>query len=162
MNMIVTADENWAIGYRGKQLVSIPINMKFFREITEGKVVVMGRKTMEELPGGRPVPGRTNFVLSGREDFHVKGACVVHSIEELLARLQQYPSKDVFVIGGESVFKQLLPHCELVHVTKIYHRYQADSWFPALDGNSEWRITGDSEEMTYFDMEYQFFRYERV
>ena len=161
MNIIVVADNNWAIGNRGQLLVTIPNDQKHFREETAGKVVVMGRKSLVNFPQGMPLAGRTTIILSRDPKFTVKGGIVVHSIEELLKELQKYPSKDVYVIGGESVYRQLLPYCNVVHVTKIDHEYQADTHFPNLDKDGDWVITADSDEQTYFDIAYEFLKYER-
>lgn len=161
MNLIVAVDKNWAIGKDNKLLVSIPADMKFFRETTSGKVVVMGRKTLESFPGGRPLKNRTNIVLTTDTSYQVKDAVVLHSVEELLEELKKYQQEDIFVIGGESIYRQLLPYCTLAHVTKIDHAYEADTYFPNLDEMEEWEMTGESEEQTYFDLEYTFVRYER-
>ena len=161
MNLIVAVDENWAIRKDNKLLVSIPSDMKFFRETTTGKVVVMGRKTLESFPNGLPLKNRTNIVLTRNRDYQVKDAIVVHSVPELLVKLDKYSSEDVYVIGGDSVYQELLPYCDVAHVTKINHVYAADSWFPNLDETGEWEITGESEEQTYFDLEYMFVRYEK-
>ena len=162
MNMIVTADDNWAIGHRGKTLVNIPSDEKFFREITVGKVVVMGRKRLDSFSQGKPLPHRTNIFLSADPRFRSKDALVVRSMEALMEELKKYPSEDIYVIGGGSVYRQLLPYCDLIHVTRVHHRFQADVWFPNLDEMKDWKITADSEEQTYFDLEYHFFMYERV
>lgn len=162
MNMIVAVDEHWAIGNKGGLLVQIPSDQKFFREITTGKVVVMGRKTLATLPQGQPLPNRTNIVLTHNKDLQVKGAIVVHSMEELLAELAKYNKDDIFIIGGESVYEQMLPYCSTVHVTKIDFSYQADTHFPNLDQMREWKITADSDEQTYFDLAYYFYKYERI
>ena len=105
MNLIVAVDENWAIGNRNKLLVSIPADMKFFREMTKGNVVVMGRKTMESFPGGQPLKKRTNIVLSRDESYQVKDAVVVHSLEELLEQLKSFPEESIYVIGGETILQ---------------------------------------------------------
>lgn len=162
MNMIVAVDENWAIGNKGSLLVQIPSDQKFFREITNKKVVVMGRKTLLTLPQGQPLPNRTNIILSRNENFSIKGAVVVHSMEELMKELEQYEKEDIFIIGGESVYEQLLPYCSTVHVTKIEFEYEADRHFPNLDKMPEWKIVADSDEQTYFDLPYYFYKYERV
>lgn len=162
MNLIVAVDENWAIGKDNKLLVSIPSDMKFFRQTTTGKVVVMGRKTLESFPNGLPLKNRTNIVLTRSRDYKVKGAVMVHSVPELLAELEKYNSEDVYVIGGDSVYRELLPYCDTAHVTKISHAYEADAYFPNLDAMEEWEVTGESEEQTYFDLEYLFVRYERM
>lgn len=161
MNLIVAADKNWAIGHENKLLVSIPADMKFFREMTTGKVVVMGRKTLESFPGGLPLKNRINVVLTKNKDYHVKDAVVVHSVEEALEELEKYDTKDVYVIGGDTVYRQMLPYCDTAHVTKIDHAYEADTYFPNLDDDKEWELTADSEEQTYFDLEYRFLLYKR-
>ncbi len=161
MNLIAAVDENWAIGLKNKLLVSIPDDMKFFRQTTMDKVVVMGRKTLESFPNGRPLPRRTNIVLTRDMSYRVKGAVVLHSLEELFAELEQYPSEDVYVIGGETIYRQLLDYCDVAHITKLHYRYEADAYFPNLDDRPEWQITADSEEQTYFDLEYHFYKYEK-
>ncbi len=162
MNLNVAVDKNWAIGKENKLLVSIPQDMKFFRETTMGKVVVMGRKTLESFPGGQPLKKRTNIVITRDKNYSVKDAIVVHSVEEALEELKQYPTEDVYVIGGDSIYRQMLPYCDIAHVTKINHAYEADTYFPNLDEKEEWLVTGVSDEQTYFDLEYEFVRYERV
>lgn len=162
MNLIVAVDKNWAIGKENKLLVSIPQDMKFFRETTMGKVVVMGRKTLESFPGGQPLKKRTNIVITRDKNYSVKDAIVVHSVEEALEELKNYNSEDIYVIGGESIYRQMLPHCHVAHVTKIDHAYEADTYFPNLDEKEDWLVTGVSDEQTYFNLEYEFVRYERV
>ena len=162
MNIIVAADKNWAIGKNNKLLVSIPQDMKFFRETTTGKVVVMGRKTLESFPGGQPLKKRVNIVLTSDKNYHVNGADIVHSIDALIEELKKYPAEDIYVIGGESIYRQLLPYCDKAYVTKIEHAYDADTFFPNLDEDPQWRMTKTSDEQTYFDLEYEFTIYERL
>ncbi|UWP58945.1 dihydrofolate reductase [Ruminococcus gauvreauii] len=161
MNMILSADLNWGIGCNNKLLVSIPSDMKFFREETTGKVVVMGRKTLESFPNGMPLANRTNIVLTQNPDFQVKGAVVVRSHEELMEELKQYRDDEIYVIGGESIYRMMLPYCDTVHVTKINFAYEADTHFPNLDDMPEWEVTATSDEQTYFDLEFTFVKYER-
>ncbi|MGI6094969.1 MAG: dihydrofolate reductase [Lachnospiraceae bacterium] len=160
MNIIVAVDENWAIGKDNKLLVSIPADMKFFRSTTTGKVVIMGRKTLESFPNGMPLKNRTNVVITRDENYDAKGALVVHSVEEALEAVKEYPTEDVYVIGGDSVYKQMLPYCNVAHITKIHYAYEADSYFPNLEEEG-WEITERSEEQTYFDLEYEFVKYEK-
>ena len=162
MNLIAAVDQNWAIGNKNKLLVRIPDDQKFFRETTTGKVVVMGRKTLESFPNGLPLKNRTNIVLTHDKNYQVKDAIVLHSLEELHAELQKYPSEDIYVIGGETIYRQLLDECDVAHITKIDYAYDADAYFPNLDERSERKITADSEEQTYFDLEYYFYKYERI
>ena len=161
MNLIAAVDENWAIGKNNQLLVRIPADQKFFREMTTGRVVVMGRKTLESFPNGQPLKNRTNIVLTHNKDYAVKDAVVVHSMDELHEELKKYDSDDVFVIGGEKIYEQLLDECDVAHITKIDFAYDADAYFPNLDQNPDWEITGDSEEQTYFDLEFFFYRYEK-
>ena len=156
MNLIAAVDKNWAIGLHNKLLVSIPADMKFFREVTTGNVVVMGRKTLESFPNGQPLKKRTNIVLTSDPDYQVKDAVVVHNMDELHEELKKYPSDSIYIIGGESVYRQLLDECDVAHITKIDYEYEADAYFPNLDENPEWEITADSDEQTYFDLEYYF------
>lgn len=162
MNMIVNVDKNWGIGLNNKLLVSIPADMKFFRQTTTGNVVVMGRKTLESFPNGLPLKNRRNIVLTRDPEYKVKDAEIVHSREELMELLKDCDSSRVYVIGGESVYRMLLADCDTVHVTKVDHAFEADTFFPNLDEMPEWKITADSEEQTYFDLEYTFLKYERV
>lgn len=161
MNLIVAADSNWGIGKDNKLLVSIPADMKFFRTTTTGKVVIMGRKTLESFPGGMPLKNRVNIVMTRKKDYKVKDAVVVHSVEEALKEVEKYPADDVYVIGGDSIYKQMLPYCSRAYVTKIDFAYQADTYFPDLDESGEWEVTCRSEEQTYFDIEYEFLTYDR-
>jgi dihydrofolate reductase len=161
MNMIVAVDKNWAIGYQNKLLTSIPEDMKFFRQTTTGKVIVMGRKTLESFPNGLPLKNRTNIVITSDHTYQARGAIIVHSIEEALEELKKYHSDDIYVIGGESIYRQMLPYCDIAHVTSIDYAYQADTWFPNLDEDKDWVVVADSEEKTYFDLEYVFKMYVR-
>lgn len=162
MNLIAAVDKNWAIGNKNQLLVRIPADQKFFRETTTGKVVVMGRKTLESFPNGLPLKNRTNIVLTHDADYRVGGAIVVHSMDELHAELEKYDSGEIYVIGGETIYRQLLDECDVAHITKIDFAYDADAYFPNLDERDDWKATADSEEQTYFDLEYYFYKYERV
>ena len=161
MNLIVAVDKNWAIGYKGKLLISIPEDMKFFRETTTGHTVVMGKNTLLSFPNSKPLKNRNNIVIALEKDFTVEGATTVYSIEEALDEIKKYDSDDVYVIGGGSIYKQLLPYCDKAYITYIDHSYGADTFFPNLDEDDEWEITSESEEQTYFDIEYFFRTYER-
>ena len=161
MNLIVAVDKNWAIGLKNKLLVSIPEDMKFFRTETAGKVVVMGLKTLESFPGVMQLKNRTNIVLTGNREYQVKGAVVLHTVEEVLKELEQYPSEEVYIIGGESIYRQFLPYCDVAHVTKIDYAYEADTYFPNLDEMEQWQVTASSGEKTYYDLEFEFLKYEK-
>ena len=144
MNLIVCVDAHWGIGNKGELLVSIPGDKRMFKENTTGKVVLGGRKTMEGLPGGTTLKGRTNIVLTHQKDYTFGDAIIVHSKEEALERLKEYNDEDIFIIGGE-----------------VDYRYEADVFFPNLDEDSDWVMTHDSDEQTYYDLEYYFTIYQR-
>lgn len=162
MKLIVAVDKNWAIGNKGKLLVSIPEDMKFFRETTTGNVVVMGKNTLLSFPGARPLKNRENIVIALEKDFQAEGATVVYSIEEALEEIQKYDSDKVYVIGGGSIYKQMLPYCDTAYVTYMNYAYEADTFFPNLDEDSRWELAEESEEQTYFDIEYYFRTYRRT
>ncbi len=162
MNLIAAVDKNWAIGYKNELLVRIPEDQKWFRETTTGKAVIMGRKTLESFPNKSPLKNRLNVVITSDMNYSVPGAVVVHSIDEAVEAVREYADDDVYVIGGESIYRQMLPLCSTAHITKVDYAYQADAHFPNLDKEEGWKITETSDERTYFDIIYEFVKYERV
>ncbi len=162
MNLIAAVDRNWAIGYKNELLVRIPEDQKWFRETTTGKAVIMGRKTLESFPNKSPLKNRLNVVITSDMNYSVPGAVVVHSIDEAVEAVRDYADVDVYVIGGESIYRQMLPLCSTAHITKVDYAYQADAHFPDLDKEEGWKITETSDERTYFDIIYEFVKYERV
>ncbi|MBR2902423.1 MAG: dihydrofolate reductase, partial [Clostridia bacterium] len=118
MNLIVAVDNNWAIGNKGDLLARVRADLRYFAAKTTGNVVVLGSKTLATFPGGRALKNRTNIVMSTR-DISPEGTIVVHSLEELLEETSKYPSESVYVIGGASVYNQLLPFCDTAYVTKF-------------------------------------------
>lgn len=161
MNMIVAVDNNFAIGYQGRLLVQIPLDQQFFREMTKGKVIVYGRRTLATFPNGVPLASRVNIILSENKDYNVRGAVCLHSLEEALEYLKQYKSEDIFIVGGESIYRQFLPYCDTIHLTKIDYEYKADAHFPDISKSLEWEMVEDSDEQTYFDVEYYFQKFVR-
>ena len=165
MKMIAACDANWGIGKDNRLLVSIPADMKFFREMTMGRTVVMGRKTLESFPGGKPLKGRKNIVLTSSEGRKAEGLWTVHSVEALLKLLREDPAfagEEVYCIGGGSVYRLLLPYCDTAYITRIDHVYEADTFFPDLQSDPGWRLAEESEEQIYFDLTYHFQTYRRV
>ncbi len=161
MNAIVAVDKNWGIGNRGQLLVSIPGDHKNFRRLTLDKTVVYGRKTLETFPMRQVLDRRDNIILTRNQNLSVRGALMVHSVEELLRAVKDKNPDDVYVIGGASVYRELLPYCDKVIVTKIDLAYEADAYFPNLDKDPDFEITDESEEATYFDAVYTFVTYTR-
>lgn len=162
MNLIASADKNWAIGKDNKLLVRVPEDMKFFRRMTTGKVVVMGRKTLESFPNQAPLPNRINIVLTRDRAYRKEGVVLVHDTEELKQELKKYPDGDIFVIGGESIYCQLLDDCDTAYITRWDFAYDADAHLPNLDEREDWKLVKKGEEQTCFDLIYSFDRYERV
>lgn len=162
MKLIAAVDKNWGIGKNNRLLVSIPEDMQLFRQETAGKAVIMGRKTFESLKDRSPLYGRENFVLTRNSSFDAKGAKVCSSVAEVLEAVSGFADEDIYVIGGGQVYEQFLPYCSEAHITKIDYAYDADTFIPNLDISDEWKITAESEEKTYFDIVYEFVRYERV
>ena len=119
-----------------------------------------GTKDTGKFPK-RPLKNRVNIVLTKNKNYQVKDAVIVHSEEELLEELKKYPSEKIYVIGGESIYKMMLPYCDTVYVTKIDREFQADTYFPNLDQMEDWKMTEEGEEQTCFDLEFAFTKYER-
>lgn len=161
MILIASADKHWAIGCKGELLVSIPADLKRFSSITTGHTVVLGRKTLETFPGGRPLKNRRNIIFSRDPKYTVYGAETVHSAEELFKALEGVDSDDIYVIGGQSVYTMLLPYCDVAYITKIDFSYTADAFLPNLDEDPEWELTEESEEQTYYDLLYTYRTYVR-
>lgn len=159
MNLIATVDKNWAIGKHGHLLVNIPEDIKLFRMETAGKAAIMGRKTYEQITDRTALIDRYNVILTNDLSYKKDGVVVVHSVEEALEKVASYKSEDVYVIGGESVFEQFLPYCDVAHITSVDYKYDADAHFPNLDKIPEWKVTQMSEEHTYFDLCYEFKKY---
>ncbi len=160
MKAIVAVDASWGIGCNNRLLAHVPEDMKFFKETTTGHTIVMGRKTFESFPGKGPLPKRRNIVLSKSmdEDTH-EGLEVLAGIEELSDLLSA--DEEVFVIGGESVYKALLPACDTVYVTKLHERFEADTFFPNLDLDDNWVCAYESEIQSSAACDFHFCRYER-
>ena len=157
MNMIVAVDRNWAIGKDGDQLVYIPADLKRFKALTMGHPVILGRKTLATFPGGRPLKGRRNLILSRNPAFAPEGAEVYPDAQALLAQAPE----DAFVIGGASVYRDLLERCDTVYVTKIDAEYPADCWFPDLDENPAWAVTEESEPQEHEGLSFRYVTYQR-
>ncbi|MFP4698451.1 MAG: dihydrofolate reductase [Eubacteriales bacterium] len=161
MNCIVVVEKSWGIGYKGDLLTYLPGDLKHFKEKTKGKTVVMGRKTLFTFPNQKPLPKRNNIILTTDNNFQCKGATIYYSIEELMNELKEYSQDDIFVIGGESVYKQMLKYCDTAYVTKIHQFFRADTFFPNLDKAKEWKLIEESEEQQYRDIKYTFCEYTR-
>ncbi len=161
MQIIVAADENWAIGKDGDLLWHLPEDMKFFREKTTGNVVIMGRKTLDSFPGGKPLKNRVNLVLSRDLDFEREGARAVHSVEEALEAVKGYGDRQVFVAGGGHIYREFLPYCDTALVTRVYKSYEADTYFPDLDADGEWELASQGGRKEHEGISFAFTVYRR-
>lgn len=158
MNAIVAVDENWGIGRNGDLLVRISADLRRFKALTTGHAVILGRKTLQTLPGGRPLPGRENLIMSTTMDAAPEGTRVFCKWDSLLS----YAPEDAFVIGGASVYCGLLPHCGKVYVTKIHKAFQADAYFPNLDEKGDWQVTETEGPFEENGLSFSYVTYERV
>ncbi len=163
MKLIVAVDENWGIGKDGDLLEKISEDLKYFKQKTTGKTVIMGRVTFESLPNRKPLPNRKNIVLSKSKEITEEGITLCGSVEELLKEIESEESDNIFVMGGAKIYELLLPYCKKAYITKIYKKYEADRYFKNLDEDNRWKITEKSEIM-YKNKEipFQFLVYERV
>ena len=146
MKLIAAADKNWGIGRKGDLLVHISKDMRYFAKMTTGHVIVMGRKTLESFPGGKPLPNRTNIVMTRSRDYDGKGALVVHDIRELGNVLSGLKG-EVFVAGGGSIYRELLPFCSCAYITRIDREFEADTFMPDLDREPGWTLLSEGDRM---------------
>ncbi|MGN1334455.1 MAG: dihydrofolate reductase [Anaerovoracaceae bacterium] len=161
MNMIVAADKNWGIGKDGQLLTHLSGDLKYFKEKTMGKVVVMGRKTLESLPGGRPLPGRINVVLTADPQYKKESCIIVRSIDELRSKCSEYPCDSIMLIGGATLYNLFMEECRRLFITKIYAEFEADAFIKNADEMSEFKVVHQSEVHEEHGIKYQFFEYER-
>lgn len=160
MNAIVVADRNWAIGRDGGLLFSLPTDMKRFRSLTMGGAVILGRKTLESFPGGRPLPGRKNIVITRQKGLSVEGAAVVSSLAEALEAAGDTPPDQIWVIGGGSVYTALLSRCKRVYLTKVDAQAEdPDTFFPNLDKLPGWEVEQESEPVEENGLTFRFVDY---
>ncbi len=153
ITMIVTADKNWGIGKGGKKILDVPDDLKYIRDVSRGKTLLMGRKTFETMFQGKVLPDRNTIVLSRSAGYCPKGAFVADSIEQAMKNALE-SGQDIYIVGGESVFSQLLDLCDEVQVTAADYIYDADAFLENLDKHPEWVLGALSEEQTYFDIVY--------
>ncbi len=161
MELILAADENWAIGKDGGLLCHIPGDLKYFKERTMGKTLIMGRTTLESLPGKKGLPGRTNYVLTTDENYQAENATAVPTIDRLLKLISGEDPEQVMVIGGERVYRELLPMCTVCYITKIYAKFPADRFFPNLDEDPDFTCEAVSGMREENGVRYRFFKYTR-
>lgn len=168
MKLIVAVDKDWGIGYKGDLLARVRADLFNFRDLTSGKIVILGSNTLATFPGGRALKNRTNIVLHPSSEYHPENTTVVHSIDELLEEVKKYNTDDVFVIGGASVYRQMLEFCDTAYVTKFDKSFEKDVYFPNLDDDPNWELVNvgepqisDPEKDTEADLKFYFTEYKR-
>ena len=158
MDAIVAVYADWGIGAKGTQPLVIPADRRRFRELTMGAAVIVGRRTLDDFPGGRPLPGRENLVLT-RQNIVIEGAQVVHTLQEAIDASQN--AEKVFVLGGASIYMAMFPYLDRIYVTKIGATPKSDAYFPNLDSLPDWKCV-EVEPFTSGEYECSFCTYERV
>ena len=160
ISAIVAVDNHWGIGYNGDLLEHIPGDLKYFKEVTTGHVVVMGRKTWDSLPK-KPLPDRTNIIISNQGNLLLENGAIRLKLEDLLLGIADF-EEDIFVIGGGTIYKELLSFCDRIYVTKIYQDHEnVDTFFPNLDESADWVGAPVGELLTHKELTYQFWVYNR-
>lgn len=160
MEFIVAVDEQWGIGNQGKMLFHLPQDLIFFKRITDGSIVLMGRKTFESLPNGA-LPNRVNVVLTNQKDYQPENVIVIHDLAALAKIQAAYPDKPVFLIGGGRLYHDLLDQCEAGYVTVIHGSRQADTHFDNLDHMPNWQCVEILQRGKEGDLAFEMRRYER-
>jgi dihydrofolate reductase len=157
--IIASADQNWGIGYENHLLARVPEDMKQVSAKTKGKVIVMGRKTLESFPGGKPLADRTNIVLTENRSFTAENALVAHGISDLMNKLKNYEG-EVYVFGGESIYRQLLPYCSKAYITRFHTAFQADAFLPCFDMLEGWDLVEEGPvQISRTGLKFQFLEY---
>lgn len=168
MKLVVAVDQNWAIGYKGELLARVRADLKNFSAITTGHTVVLGSKTLSTFPGGRVLKNRTNIVMTRNENFRPEGAIIASSVEQLLDMIKDMDTNEVYVIGGASIYTQLLPYCDTAIVTKFNKSYEYDAAIENLDLSPDWECVevgewqkSNPETDSEADLEFCFTTYKR-
>ena len=164
MNLIVGVNEEWGIGYRNELLSWVPEDIAYFKEITMGKVVIMGYLTFLSLPNQKPLPGRVNIVVCNDSEREIPGVLISKTLTDLSLLTKFCSTDDLFVIGGASIYEQLLPYCATAYVTKFRPsaKQKADKFFPNLDEAENWELIESSEEKRHEDTTFTFNIYENT
>ena len=158
MNLIVAVYEDWGIGRDGTQPVALSADRKFFRETTRGSMVIVGRRTIEDFPGKKPLPGRVNVALT-RGASEIPGFTVCHSPEEAMELAKS--AESCFVIGGGSIYQQMLPFCDTAYITKVHANPGSDTFFPNLDADENWNLTDTLQSGEENGISYEMLLYKR-
>ena len=158
MELIVAVNDDWGIGRDGTQQIALAADRKFFRETTRGAMVIAGRKTIGDFPGQKPLPGRVNIALT-RQELEIPGFTVCHSPEEAVEMAKN--AERCFVIGGGSIYRQMLPYCDTAYITKVHTTTESDTYFPNLDEDGQWYIAQTLQSGEENGISYEMLLYKR-
>lgn len=161
MKAIVAVDQNWGIGKSGQLLMHLPGDLKYFKEKTMGKTIIVGRKTLESFPGGRPLPGRKNIVLSENQEYDPQNCLVCNDLDSIFAQIANIDGEDIFVVGGACIYEMFLPYCDEIFITRIQESFEADKHFPNLDLMDDFEKTWMSQPIEEKGVQYHFEKYSR-
>ena len=159
MKLIVAVNENWGIGKGNDLLYHLPSDMKFFRSKTKDNIIVIGRKTLESFPNAKPLPYRTNVVLSRDKNYAAEGAVVLNNIEDVLEYAKNNSDRETYICGGEEIYKLFLPYCKEALITKVSDSCDAEKFMPDLDADENWELIEQSEPITENDLDFCFCTY---
>ncbi|NLJ57271.1 MAG: dihydrofolate reductase [Tissierellia bacterium] len=162
MKLIVAVARDWGIGRAGDLLFKVPQDMEFFKNTTINKVVIMGRKTLESLPGGKPLKDRINIVLTRDENFKQEGCIIVNSTEALFEEIAKYNEDDVFLIGGGKLYNDLYHYCSEAYITKFDAVVNADTYLHNFDEDEDWLLTYASEVHDHEGLKFIFNTYKNL
>lgn len=162
MNAIVNVDSDWGIGKNGDLLFPIPEDLQYFKKMTTGKVVVLGRQTLLSFPGGKPLPNRTNIVLTTNTNAVIEGVTLCHNFTQLDELLQQYPPNDVLLIGGDFLYSQLIDCCHFSYVTKVASNGNGTHFFPNLDKKPNWTLLEETKPHLYKELSFTYCTYKNA
>lgn len=162
MKIIAAVNKNWGIGKDNDLLYHIPGDMKFFRSKTKDNIIIVGRKTLESFPEGKPLKFRTNIVLTKNTDYFAEDAVIKHSVDDILAYLKDFPEKEIYVCGGAQIYELLLPFCSEAYITKIDDDIEAEKFMPNLDSHQDWKLTEESQSFLENGYSYKFCTYKNI
>lgn len=157
---IVAVDKNWGIGKNRELLVNIPEDRKFFKDKTKDSIVIMGRKTWDSLPI-KPLLNRTNYIVSRKATKDINSDIGYISLDKAIELIRNTHEQNIFIIGGGQIYKELLPYCDTLYVTKIFENYEPNVFFPNIEEMDEWEVVEKSYVRFYYAVSYQFYTYKR-
>ncbi len=162
MILIAAVNNNWGIGKGNDLLYHISEDMKFFRSKTKDNVIIIGRKTLESFPGGKPLKNRVNIVLTTDKNYKAEDTVICNSVYEVLEKTKDYPDKEIYLCGGEKVYREFLDYCDTALITKVFDDKDAEKFLANLDEAENWDLTDTSEIIEEDGLSFQFCTYKNT